>query len=141
MTVKRKKVILLAWLVLFALWPICQIALTKTYDVNPWKLVAWGMYSVPQINVAVGLIEIKGFPGGETPIMPDRMPEELVRAIGEFGRRRTVLGELASPDKLAALALESFPDVDQIRVVIHRAAVDRRSAVVMIEKTVREYSR
>ena len=36
-------------LVALTIWPLLHLCLVEAFDVNPWKLAGWGMYSAPQL--------------------------------------------------------------------------------------------
>ena len=46
---RHKRILIHAFLIVFAIWPVVQIALVRIYDANPWKFAGWGMYSAPRI--------------------------------------------------------------------------------------------
>ena len=75
-----KRVLLQAGLVAFALWPAVHIGLVKGYDLNPWKLAGWGMYSAPQIPCHV---RVSAFTPDEVGVYPLRtiLPEVGVDVI------------------------------------------------------------
>ena len=45
--VERARLILL---MLFLIWPLVQIGLSKSTGMSPWRLFGWGMYAAPQAH-------------------------------------------------------------------------------------------
>ena len=53
-----KRRLVAAGLLLFALWPPLHFALVRRYDVDPWKLFGFAMYSVPGTMRTVRIVGI-----------------------------------------------------------------------------------
>jgi hypothetical protein len=98
--VKRR--IVVAGLVLFALWPAVHRALVAAFDVNPWKLGGWAMYTRPHFPPELRLYVLRG--DGEREIA--RLTPWERTLADELAERRYTIGELASPDALARALLE-----------------------------------
>ena len=93
-TAKRR--IVLALLVVLALWPPVQHALVQRYGLNPWKFFGFAMYAQPRI---IPIVDVYVFDEGgrRRPLL---RPDEQ-RAVETFQLRREVWGELEAPDELA----------------------------------------
>ena len=50
---RLKRSLVHVFLLVLAVWPAVHIGLVLRYDVNPWKLAGWGMYSAPQLPAYV----------------------------------------------------------------------------------------
>jgi hypothetical protein len=98
--VKRRSVI--AFLVLFAVWPAVHRALVAGFDVNPWKLGGWAMYARPHFPPELRVYVVRG--GSERRLGRLTAWEQLL--ADELVERRFTLGELASADDLAHALLE-----------------------------------
>lgn len=88
------------FLALIALWPIAQNVLVQTMHVSRWELGAFGMYTVPELDVAIELAPA------------------LEHDTTELGDESRMIGLLASPEPLAREILAAHPELD--RVVITR---------------------
>ena len=60
-------------LVFVALWPFVHLGLVARYEINPWKLGGFAMYTTPVPPVQVVLFE-QGRAGGMTPIDERLLP-------------------------------------------------------------------
>ena len=126
-------------LILFAVWPAVQIGLVKRYDVNPWKLAGWGMYSAPQIPCdvrvfgltpdTVGIYELKT-------IQPELQP-----ALEEFLRWRRGLRNLAEPDDLARAVLDYYSAIDGVSILVVQPVLNRHTGKIEEESTTYDYLR
>jgi hypothetical protein len=115
-------------LVFFALWPLGHLALVRAYDVNPWKLAGWGMYTTPQFTPlvsiecltpdAIGRYELGS-------VHPDWQDE-----LDDFVRRRRGLGRLARPDALGRRLLAVYPAILGVEITVERPFLDRRKGMV-----------
>lgn len=97
-----KRRIVIAFLLLFAVWPAVHRSLVAGWDVNPWKLAGWAMYARPHFPPELRLYVLRG--GGERPIA--RLTPWEQTLADELVERRYTLGELASSDDLARALLE-----------------------------------
>ncbi len=132
---RAKRALVQAALLIFAVWPVVHIGLVKRYDINPWKLAGWGMYSAPQLPCRlrvfcltpdeVGLYELRTL---------DPVLEQKAR---QFLRRRRALRRLARPDALGAAVLEDAPAIDGVRIEVMQPFLDPASG--MIEQRVSSY--
>jgi hypothetical protein len=103
-------------LVVFTVWPAVQLTLVALYDVNPWKLAGWGMYSAPQIPCYVRVFGITSDEVGvyELQTLQAGLDAELQR----FLHLRRSLRRLVRPDRLGRRLLEHYPAIDGIDVVV-----------------------
>ena len=63
--------------VVMTIWPLAHIGLVFAYDVSPWKLAGWGMYSAPRMD-SYGM-EIYGGPAGPPALEQITAPSEPLR--------------------------------------------------------------
>jgi len=106
--------LLLAALAVLALWPAIQLALVRTWDVNPWKLFGWAMYTQapPGLDTRVGL---EGDDG--TVWLPRHGLAPAPRAaLDAYRERRRALGRLASTDALGEAVHARYPEAKRVVV-------------------------
>ena len=121
-----KLFVLRLMLVVVTVWPAVHIALVRIYDVNPWKLAGWGMYSAPQLPVRVEI----------TALTPDEIGRYELRSVQPafepelerflVGRRN--LGRLVEPDALARALLEHYPAIDGVEIRVVRTILNTATA-------------
>ena len=140
MTAAAKTRVVHGALVVFALWPLVHLGLVCRYDVSPWKLGGWGMYTVPRFGL-IGM-EIHGRPArtaGSTPPTGDgdegwaqltAPSPELQRIATAFLERHRWLRRLASADELAARVFAEHPDWVELRATVSYPAIDPDSGRV-----------
>ena len=126
-------------MVALAIWPAVHIGLVARYDLNPWKLGGWGMYSAPQLASevrvscltpdVVGIYELRS-------IRPDLQP-----SLHQFRRRRLALGSLARPDRFAQAVLDHYPAIDGVVVEVVQPVLDPRTGMIRGESSRYEYLR
>lgn len=104
--------------VFVAVWPLVHRGLVSAYDVNPWKLGGFAMYTTATPPVLVVAFEPRG--EGGIPLDRRRFPAHVEQSLQRFEARRHVLGNLARPDELAAQLLHSRPDLDRVVVLVQR---------------------
>lgn len=138
MSLEAKKRLVRVLIAFFALWPVAQYTLTRTHGVNPWKLFALGMYSIPEYRQDV---LFRGVKDGEVAGVSTEGNPKLGVALNDFVRRRWALGRLAPPDGVAARILEAHPEFDAVRIEIRRKAVNLRTGRVEEERTSYEIGR
>ncbi len=128
---------LMRWIVAgVLLWPIPHRVLVETWEVDPWELFGWAMYSEPAARVQVRVDRLRG-----DRREPLRAMGELRDAIRGFAQRRTILGKLASPDALAGRVLAADPEADGLVVVMRRIRLDPRSRMLVTEEVSVAYAR
>lgn len=122
-----KRRVVSVFLVLFALWPLAHYALTQRFCTDPWKLFGWAMYCVPGPMKTVRIVAVGD--GGRVKRLDyrDYLPIEQV-LVDSFRARRHALGDLASPDPLAAGLLALHPDFEGVVVAVLRLELDPESA-------------
>ena len=122
-----KRRIVAAGLLLFALWPPVHFALVRRYDVDPWKLFGFAMYSVPGAMRTVRIVGIEA--DGTLRLLDFRAyPPELERRVTAWRTRRSGLGRLASGAPLARALLSERPQWDGVVIAVIDLALDRESA-------------
>jgi hypothetical protein len=118
------------------LWPLVQLALVARFDVSPWKLGGWGMYSTPRFDALA--MEVYGHHVGTARV------EQLTAASPSVRDRAHAF--LESYRWLRALALQAplvdavfsdYPEWDRVRLVLLRITMNSRTG--MIEPVRAEY--
>jgi len=132
MTFEAKKRIVIAVLLLLAIWPLVHRLLVQTSGLNPWKGAGWAMYCVPGRSIIVAVI----WPGGERRITREdfgEVPPAVFGAHEDFVLRRKALGR-GAPDAYARACFEAFEVLEEIEIRVEQAGVDRLSALVVSER-------
>lgn len=124
----KRRVVMVA-LVAFALWPLAQRGLVWTFDVSPWKLGGWAMYTAPAFSSGVVLLQVTN--DKITPIAPSRYTPRIRNEVGRLASYRAALGRLASPDRLGRAVFEERPEWPVVVVVVDRRRLDGASARIV----------
>ncbi len=123
--------IVTALLAALTVWPLVQLALVARYDVSPWKLAGWGMYSTPRFD-RVGM-EVYGRPSGGGPEQQLTSPSALVRdEATQFLESYRWLRDLAPRERFVDAILADNPSWDQVRVTVFRPDLDARTGMVVM---------
>jgi hypothetical protein len=134
-----KRKLLHAGLILFALWPLVQIGLVLQFQVNPWKLAGWGMYSAPQFPAELRVeARVPGEAGAfELRTIPEAVQDEELR----FLERRLGLGRLARPDSFGRALLDYYPAIDGVTIEVRQPTLDPVSGMVVESQACYEFPR
>ena len=111
---------------LVVVWPLVHRGFVSAYDVNPWKLGGFAMYTTATPPVLVVAFEPRG--EGGIPLDRGRLPTHVEQSLQRFEARRHVLGNLVRPDEFAAQVLQSRPDLDRVVVLVQRMVLDPSTA-------------
>lgn len=95
-------------------WPLLHRAIVAAYDVNPWKLGGFAMYTTATPPVLTVAFEPRG--EGGVPIDRRELPAYVQQTLLAFEKRRHVLGNLARPDDFASQVLQARPDLSLIHI-------------------------
>ena len=114
--------------VVFALWPLAHRALVATFDISPWKLGGWAMYSAPAFPVVVALYRVEG----QRPVrlVEEELAPGLVQALRSFRNRRRTVGKLASPEELGRLVLERHPQTPAAIIAVQTRRLSHETALI-----------
>ena len=126
-------------LVIFAVWPVAQIALVLTYDANPWKFAGWGMYSAPRIPRAARIFCRTPDEVGRYELRTLRPEFDL--KYREFLIARRELGRLARPDALARAVLDYYPAIVATEILVIDPRMDPRTGLISDRATTYDYPR
>ncbi len=127
---KTKTRIVHAALLLLALWPLVHLALVARFDVSPWKLAGWGMYTTPRFAL-LGM-ELYGTPD-DTTWQQMVAPSPNVRAAGNaFLEQHRWLRRLATTGALEDAVRAQQPTWTSLRVVVSYPVLDRASGRVRL---------
>jgi len=133
-----KRAIVTAALLWAGLWPLAHYAIVQRYGINPWKLGAWAMYTVPTPPVLVGLF--RQVPGGFLYVDHRKLSPALQEQVRKYEMQRHALGELARPEALADIALREL-ELPLITIVVQKAGLDLASAKTVVLKHEYVYER
>lgn len=123
-----KRTLAAAFLIAFAIWPAIQFTLTQTHGVDPWKLFAWGMYTVPgpkPLARVVGLLE----DGSTEKIAVASYSDAERRVLEAHLMRRATLGAFVDEAPLAKTLLARNPRWKGVVIVVADPDLDRRTAI------------
>ena len=123
---QAKRAVAVAILLWVCLWPLAHRILVATWDVNPWKLGAFAMYTTPTPPVQVVLFR-KGS-DGLVPIDERTLTPAARAVLDRFRVERHALGRLRRPDDVGRATLRSSPDLEWLVVAVQRMLLDLRSA-------------
>lgn len=123
------------FLIAFALWPLIHRDLVRRYDVDPWKLFGFAMYSVPGPMKTVRVFPMSQAGRGQMLDFERYAPAEQ-RSVDRFRQRRRALGRLASLEPLGQRMLELHPDWEGATVAVVTLALDPETA--RLQTSVRE---
>ncbi len=124
MTRAAKRRVVIAVVLVIAIWPGFHYVLAARTNFNPWELFGWAMYSVPEVRFDMGL-ERRDPRGRWRPFVPKG---EDLEAYFYFGTRRANLGELTSLEPLAETLLARHPEWTGVAVIEQRWRLDRHTA-------------
>jgi len=139
MTERFKERLLGALLLVLTLWPIAHIGLVFRFDLNPWKLAGWGMYTVPQLPPYLRVYGSLADGSGRqelTALDPALDPEHQ-----RFLRRRYFLRELTRPDRFAHALLERYPGPERVTIVVFQPYLDPKTGMLEERSTEYDYPR
>ena len=134
-----KRIAVYAFLVAFTLWPLVHIGLVKRYDVNPWKLAGWGMYSAPQLPSYMRIVCLTPDEVGRYELSSVR--PALEPAFERFLLMRRDLGRLVEPDAFARALLDHYSAIDGVEIVVVEPFLDRRTGMIEERSETYEYRR
>ena len=137
MSAARKASVVHAVLLLLTAWPLVQLVLVQRYDVSPWKLAGWGMYSAPRFGM-LGM-EIFGHDPATGQWEHLVEPSDALRqTVAGFLERHRWLRRLAGADDVIAAVAAAYPGWDAVRLVVAYPEIDRRTGVVFLTHDERE---
>lgn len=128
----------LALVVLVALWPLAHRALVLRYQVDPWRLGGFAMYTTYQ-STLVALFEAT--PGGLRVVEESGFSSRTAAALERMRLRRRALGQLAEPTEALRRVYAERPDLENLVVVIQRLWIDPETGRIASEKEILPYRR
>jgi hypothetical protein len=138
MSATRKATVVHAALLLLTAWPLVHLGLVRRFDLSPWKLAGWGMYSAPRFDM-IGM-EIFGRDpatgGWEQLAAPSA---ELRATAAAFLERHRWLRGLADARVLVDAVAAAHPRWDAVRLVVAYPEIDRRTGMVVLTRDERRY--
>lgn len=138
MTLSRKATAVHTVLLALTVWPLVHLALVARYDISPWKLAGWGMYTTPRFGL-LGM-EVYGQTADGAPWEQLTGPSPEVQAAGSaFLERHRWLRRLAGADALLAAVRASHPQWQHVRLVVAYPEIDRTSGMVVMVQDERRF--
>ena len=137
MSLGFKKHAVIAFLILFAVWPATHHVLAQRYQFDPWRFFGWAMYSTPDPNVEIYAAEVYG----EKAKPIDLANSPALQETKEFAHRRSILGKWAPPHDLAESLMRHYPESEGMMIQIRRLVLDRETATIKPQDTVFRFDR
>lgn len=109
-----------------AVWPLLHRGVVAAYDVNPWKLGGFAMYTAVTPPVLVVAFEPRG--EGGVPIDRRDLPAYAQQTLQRFEMRRHILGNLVRPDEFAAQVLQARSALSQVVILVQRMVLEPSTA-------------
>jgi hypothetical protein len=133
MSATTKTRVVHAALVLLTVWPAVHLGLVARYDLSPWKLAGWGMYSAPRFGL-IGM-EVYGQRAGRADWEQLTAPSAALRtAAAEFLERHRWLRGLASAREVIGLVRGEHPEWEHVRLVVAYPVLDRTTGMVVLTR-------
>jgi hypothetical protein len=133
MSLERKTWWVHTLLVAMTVWPLLHIGLVWRFDLSPWKLGGWGMYTTPRFGL-IGM-ELYGHDPGRDEWQQLTAPTTAVReAAGTFLEHHRWLRGLARTGALAGAVASSQPEWDRLRITVSYPAIDLPSGMVVMRQ-------
>ena len=126
-----KRRIVAGALLAFALWPALHRGLVASFDINPWKLGAWAMYSAPRFSVGLGVYAREG--EELVRLEEDRFGETFRESARRFRGARRNLGRFVLPDELADRVLAAHRVLAAIVIVVQSRSIDHVDAMLVVD--------
>ena len=121
MTLSHKRHVVSALLVAMLLWPIAQRALVSAYDVSPWKLFGWAMYTVPKPDRATMMT--LSTPEGDRRLIATSLAPEVRDTLRAYHGLWGHVGRLASPEPLACKVFAEHPGATALTLVLSKTGL------------------
>jgi len=118
--------LVIAILVLAALWPLAHRVTVLRFDLNPWKLAGFAMYATPAPPVLVALLY--PVPGGFRSLDRHTLSPSLKRQLEIFEMERHALGTLRRPDDLGHAVLRERRELSSLIIMVQRMKLDPDTA-------------
>lgn len=125
-----KRRVVLGLLAVVTAWPLVQLWLVARYDVSPWKLAGWGMYSTPRFD-RVGM-EVYGRRADGRQEQLTAPSPAVATAATAFLESYRWLRALAPRDAFTDTILREHPDWEAVRLVVFRPELEVRSGMVVM---------
>ena len=126
MNLELKRRLTAFFILAFALWPAVHYGLVLRFDVDPWKLFGWAMYSVPGSMKTVRLAALTD--KSMVVIEPGSYSERERRAVTRYTEWQRGVGRLAGPEPLLEAFFEERPQLGALVVALATLKLDRESA-------------
>lgn len=121
-----------AILIALTVWPALHFVLAQRFHFDPWKLLSFGMYSVPYLPQ-----QVHAFAGSENTKrrISLRHDPHISTATSQFLVYREVFGTFVTPEALAIEIFKKTSTRDQLEILVLRPYVARDSLRITLERT------
>lgn len=139
-----KRLLLSAWLIVFAVWPLAQFGLVRAYGIHPWQFAGWATFAKPLLPTNVFLFQID-YRTAKTlddvraiKLAPAYWSGELRSEVKNYATRRTNFGRLIPPpERLGRKLLDEHGETGMVLVVVQTRELNR--ATSLMETNVERY--
>lgn len=115
-----------------ACWPLVTLGLQVAWDVDPWKLMSFGMYATPGRRPEELKVKVE--------VQKDGLWHEVAAEVRPLQKWRVTLGTLAPIEPLAR-AVCKREKADKARVTLRWFRLDPNTARVVVKEEVFDYQR
>jgi hypothetical protein len=136
-TLGRRKIFLSAVVAPPLMWPLAQRLLVARFDVDPWRLGGWGMYSVPGRKYRIDLMVAEPpFSSSASPasslrtLRRSEVSPEFLREFSSWRERRSVLGRLVPLSGIARRFFDTHPAFEVLEIREKTARLEPGTALM-----------
>jgi hypothetical protein len=130
MTLAAKTRLVHAALVALVVWPLVHLSLVWRFDLSPWKLAGWGMYTTPRFGM-LGM-EVYGRTGDAAWQQLVAPSAEVRSAATAFLEQHRWLRGLAATSVLADAVRTQHPEWTALRIAVSYPVLDRATGRVRL---------
>ena len=138
MSLARKTVIVHGVLLALTAWPLVHIGLVWRYDLSPWKLAGWGMYTTPRFGL-IGMEVFGHDPQADTWEQLTTPSTTVQHVATTFLEQHRWLRGLASAATLVQTVAADQTNWDRLRIVVSYPAIDLATGQVVLRHDERQY--
>jgi hypothetical protein len=135
-----KRRIVYASLALIAAWPLVHVALVRRFELSPWKLAGWGMYTTPRFDLLGMEIYGRDAATGNAEQLTSPSGAEREAATAYLEGYRWLRG-LADDGGLTGVLFTDHPAWDRVTIVVFRPELDRDTGRITMQRRERVRTR
>ena len=121
-------------LIALMVWPIIHMFLVDKYDISPWKLFGFAMYTTAhKIEVEV---RVEGSKDKQS-ATASRASDNMMSQYNDFFNKRYILGKFHRPDEFCTNILESNKAFEKVTITIDTIRLEGKTG--MLTSTAQTY--